>query len=334
MTSSILRRAVLPLALVSTLALAACGSEDPLAEQEPDPADGASVDVGADASPDAGGAALDSVTVGGANFTEMRIMQEMYAALLGDAGYEVEIISSDAREIYAPALVDGQIDVIPEYAATMAEYLNREVNGPDAPVVATNDAAATVEAMRPLAEELGLVVLEPAEAASQNGYAILESLAAEQDISTLSEFAAFMPQIRLAATEECPERPFCQPGLEEVYGFEVTELLPLGFGSPQAKQAVIAGAADMVLVGTTDATLAADGLVLLEDDQNLQLADNLVPVVTEEAAQDETLVETLNSLSEVLTSEDLAELNRRVDVDRELHADVAVSYLEEQGLTG
>lgn len=332
MNRSTLRRALVPLALVSSLALAACGSEDPLAETEVDPADGASVAAGAEASP--GGDGLESVTVGGANFTEMNVMQEMYAALLADAGYEVDVISSDAREIYALSLVDGQIDVIPEYAATMAEYLNREVNGPDAEVVASNDPAATVEAMRPLAEELGLVVLEPAEAASQNGYAILEALATEQDISTLSEFAAFMPEIRLAATEECPERPFCEPGLEEVYGFDVTEILPLGFGSPQAKQAVVAGAADMALVGTTDATLAADGLVLLEDDENLQLADNLVPVVTEEAAADETLVETLNSLSDVLTTEDLAELNRRVSVDRELAADVAQSYLEEQGLLG
>ena len=332
MTPSIFRRAVLPLAIVSSIALAACGSEDPLAEQDADPGDEAGVEDTAEEAPVAGG--LESVTVGGADFTEMRIMQEMYAALLSDAGYETEIVSPGSREIYAPALVDGQIDVVPEYAATMAEYLNRDVNGPEAEAIATNDAATTVEAMRPLAEEQGLVVLEPAEAASQNGFAILQALANEQGISTLSEFAAFMPEIRLSAVEECAERPFCEPGLEEVYGFDVTEILPLGFGSPQAKEAVVAGAADMALVGTTDATLEADGLVLLEDDKDLQLADNLVPVVTEEAAADETLVEALNSLSEVLTTEDLTELNRRVDVERELASDVAQSYLEEEGLIG
>ncbi|MFC5382571.1 ABC transporter substrate-binding protein [Aquipuribacter nitratireducens] len=326
MTTSILRRALLPAAVVATFALAACGSGDPLAESsEPAAGGGAS---------DAADAPAGTVVVGGANFTEMQIMTAMYAALLEDAGYTVETVASDSREIYGDALISGEIDVVPEYAATMAEYLNREVNGPEAEVVATNDAQSTVEAMRPLAEELGLVVLEPAAASSQNGYAILESVATENDITTLSDFAAFQPEIVLAATEECPTRPFCEPGLEETYGFDVTEVLPLGFGSPQAKQAVIAGEADMALVGTTDATLADDGLVLLEDDQSLQLADNLVPVANAGAAEDQTLVETLNSLAPVLETEDLAELNRRVDADRELPEDVARSFLEEEGLLG
>jgi osmoprotectant transport system substrate-binding protein len=335
MTTRTLRRALVPAAIIASLALAACGSGDPLAEDTAAPGGGGAAETGEatdDGSAAAGG--TGDITVGGANFTEMQIMTEIYAALLSDAGYTVDTISSDAREIYAPALASGDIDVVPEYAATMAEYLNREVNGPDAEVVATNDAAETVEAMRPLAEEQGLVVLEPAEAASQNGFAITQELSDETGATTLSDFAAAQPEIVLAATEECPTRPFCQLGLEETYGFTVTELLPLGFGSPQAKQAVVAGEADMALVGTTDATLEADGLVLLEDDQSLQLADNLVPVVNAEVAEDTALVDALNSLADTLTTEDLAELNRRVDGDRELPADVASEWLTEEGLIG
>ena len=336
MTSTILRRTLLPAALVASLALAACGSGDPLAEDDTDAGAGAdpAASEGSDpaASEDAAAGGSGSITVGGANFTEMQVMEEMYGALLTDAGYDVEIVASDSREIYGQALVDGDIDVVPEYAATMAEFLNREANGAEAEVVATGDVTETVEALRALAEEQGLYVAEPAEASSQNGFAILESVATENDIATLSDLAAFQPEIVLAATEECPTRPFCQIGLEETYGFTVTELLPLGYGSPQAKQAVVAGEADLVLVGTTDATLEADGLVLLEDDQSLQLADNLVPVFNAAAAEDTTLVETLDALADVLTTEDLAELNRRVDADRELPADVARDYLVEKGL--
>jgi len=330
MTTTTLRRALLPASLVASLALAACGSADPLSEDPAEP-DG---DAAGDTASDPADAPSGSIVVGGASFTEMQIMEEMYGALLTDAGYEIEIIASDSREIYGQALIDGDIDVVPEYAATMAEYLNREVNGPDAPLVATNDAAETVAAMEPLADELGLVVAQPAEAASQNGYAILETVATENDITTLSDFAAFQPDIVLAATEECSTRPFCQPGLQDTYGFAISEVLPLGFGSPQAKAAVVQDEADMVLVGTTDATLAADGLVLLEDDQSLQLADNLVPVLNATSAEDATLVETLNALAPLLTTEDLAELNRRVDADRELPADVATEFLTEAGLIG
>lgn len=333
MTTTILRRALLPAALVASLALAACGSGDPLADDAaaPDDAAGGAASDPASAAADA---PSGTIVVGGANFTEMQIMEEMYGALLTDAGYEVEIIASDSREIYGQALIDGDIDVVPEYAATMAEFLNREVNGAEAEPVATNDAAETVAAMEPLASELGLVVAEPAEAASQNGYAILETVATENDLTSLTDFAAFQPDIVLAATEECGTRPFCQPGLQDTYGFAISEVLPLSFGSPQAKAAVVQGQADMVLVGTTDATLAADGLVLLEDDQELQLADNLVPVLNATSAEDATLVETLDALAPVLTTEDLAELNRRVDADRELPADVATEFLTEAGLIG
>jgi osmoprotectant transport system substrate-binding protein len=329
MNRSILRGALLPVAVVASLAVAACGSGDPLAD-DPAATDGGAVDD--TPSEDPADAPAGAIVVGGANFTEMQVMEEIYGALLTDAGYEVEIVASDSREIYGQALIAGDIDVVPEYAATMAEFLNREVNGPDAELVATSDVDETVEAMRALAEEQGLVVGEPAEAASQNGYAILEAVAAENDITTLSDFAALQPDIVLAATEECPTRPFCQIGLEDTYGFTVSEVLPLGYGSPQAKQAVVTGEADMALVGTTDATLEADGLLLLEDDQQLQLADNLVPVFNAAAAEDQTLVDTLNALADVLTTEDLAELNRRVDADRELPGDVARDWLVEAGL--
>lgn len=299
------------------LTAAACGGDDPFAEES-----GESADAGS------GG----SVTVGGANFNEMLIMQNMYAELLREAGYDVDIVSPGNREIYAVSLESGEIDVVPEYAATMTEYLNREVNGSDAATVASSDIDATLEQLRSLAEQSGLVVLEPAEAADQNGFAVPQAFAEQNGLTTLSDLAALGTPVRLAAVEECPERPFCEPGLEQTYGLDISEVLPLGFGSTQAKQAVADGQADMVLVGTTDATLDDFGLVLLEDDKGLQQAENLVPVANDEWADDETFTEALNSLSDVLTTDDLIELNRQVDADRLQPDAVARDYLVEQGL--
>lgn len=275
----------------------------------------------------------ETVVVGGANFTEMQIMQAMYVALLEDAGFTTETISADNRELYFPELSSGAIDVVPEYAATLAEFLNIGANGADAEPIATNDAQETVEAMRPLAQEQNVVVLEPAEAADQNGFAVTEQFAQENDLTTLSDLGQLGQPIVLAATEECPERPFCAQGLTETYGIEFSEILPTGFGSPQTKAAVVDGDAQLGLVATTDGRLAEDGLVLLEDDKNLQLADNLVPAVNEDAASDE-LVEALNQLADALTTEDLIELNRQVDAERQQAADVARAWLEEKGLIG
>lgn len=301
------------------LGLTACGGSDD-AFQSAD-----------EASPASG--STESVTVGGASFTESLIMMEMYAALLEDAGYDVEVQPVDNRELYAPELQSGSIDVVPEYAATFAEYLNRAENGPDAEPVATGDVEETVAALRELAEANGLEVLEPADAANQNAFFVTEEFAEENDLQTLTDLGESGIPVVLAGTAECPERPKCLIGLEETYGIDVTEHLPLGFGSVQNKQAVVQGQADVGLSGTTDGTLSDLGLVVLEDDKGLQNADNLVPVVDADGpAASEEATEVLNELSATLTTEDLAELNRRVDEDREQAADVARSYLQEQGL--
>ena len=316
-----LRRLPLVCALVGgALALSACGGDDAFEEGAGDESGG-------------GGGGGETIVVGGANFTEMLIMQAMYVELLNDAGFETETVTADNRELYFPELGSGDIDVVPEYAATLAEFLNVGANGDGAELISTSDAAETVEAMRPLAEEEGVTLLEPAEAADQNGYAVTSAFAEENGLETLSDLGALGQPLVLAATEECPTRPFCQPGLEETYGLQIGSLLPTGFGSPATKEAVQSGEAQLGLVATTDGTLEQFDLVLLEDDMSLQLADNLVPAVNTESATDE-LTEALNALADVLTTDDLIELNRQVDSERMQAADVARAYLEEKGLVG
>jgi osmoprotectant transport system substrate-binding protein len=189
--------------------------------------------------------------------------------------------------------------------------------------------------MAPIAEEYGLTILEPAEAADQNGFAVSQEFAdANGGLTTLTQLGELGLPIVLAAGEECAERPFCQPGLEETYGLQITEILPLGFSTPQVKEAVAGGEAQLGLVATTDGTLESFGLVLLEDDKSLQLADNLVPIVNTETAGDEAVAEALNALAGVLTTEDLATLNAQVDAERQQEADVAQAYLEDKGLIG
>jgi osmoprotectant transport system substrate-binding protein len=276
--------------------------------------------------------AAGPVTVGGPNFTEGLIMTEMYRLLLEQAGYDVTVQTVDNREVYAPALERGEIDVVPEYLATMTEYLNLDVNGPDADPLATSDATETVEALQQLGAEVGIVPLQPAEAANQNAFFVTADFADENGLQTLTDLGELGEPVVLAATEECPERPFCQLGLEDTYGITISEVTPLGFGSPQTKQAVVDGQATLGLTGTTDGTLESFGLVILDDDQNLQLADNLVPVVSEQVAADEALTQALDALAPVLSTEDLAALNAQVDQERQKPADVAQKYLQDKGL--
>ncbi|CAG6393792.1 hypothetical protein SCOCK_220046 [Actinacidiphila cocklensis] len=66
----------------------------------------------------------------------------------------------------------------------------------------------------------------------------------------------------MAAGDECPDRPFCEPGLKSAYGIGVVSVAPEGVGTTQSRQAVKDGTGQLVLT-TTGATLEQFDLVLL-----------------------------------------------------------------------
>ena len=277
----------------------------------------------------ASGSGDKTLVVGGANFTEMSVMEQLYGQLLAKNGYTVSYKQVDNREIYEPALEQGQIDVVPDYAATLANFISKKTGGTGD--IATADANETVQKMQPLLSKLGLTALTPSPAKDNNAFAVTKKYAQANNLKTLSDLGKLGKPIVLAATTECPDRPFCQPGLEKTYGMKISKVLPLGFGSPQAKEAVTSGKADLVLTGTTDATLDQLGLVLLEDDKGLQQADNIVPVVSKKANTPEVKT-LLDKLSAALTTQDLTQLNAKVDAQRQTAQQVAKDFLASKGL--
>ncbi|WP_449346429.1 ABC transporter substrate-binding protein [Streptomyces xanthochromogenes] len=272
------------------------------------------------------------LTIGSAGFTESDLLAQMYAQLLAKAGYSTKILSVTNREIYEPALESGQIDVVAEYAATFADWLNAKAHGADAKPVGSPDLNSTMTALRALATPRGLTVLDPGRAVDQNAFAVARSYAREHRLKTLSDLGAAKLPVRLAAGDECVQRPYCEPGLKKVYGIDVTAVDPKGVGTTPAKQAVQSGQDQMVLTTTTDATLGQFGLVLLADDKHLQNADYIVPVVNRSRAGSAGVASALGRLNTVLTTADLASLNEQVDSWRRLPEDVAKNYLKSKHL--
>ncbi|MFD8570696.1 ABC transporter substrate-binding protein [Streptomyces sp. NPDC059639] len=280
----------------------------------------------------AGDGKKGKIVVGAASFTEAKVMGELYRQVLDDAGYDASVKTVENREIYEPQLAKGAIDVVPEYAATLAEFLNLKKNGSDAKAVASSDVDATITALRGLAEPEGLKVLDAGGAVDQNAFAVTEAYAKKHNLKTLSDLGKSGEKVKIAAGDECETRPFCAPGLKKTYGIDVTGIDPKGVGTTQSKQAVKNGQDQLVLTTTTDATLKNFGLVLLEDDKKLQNADNIVPVVNAKDAGDKAIADVLDKLTKTLTTDDLVELNRKVDAERQKEADVAKDYLEAKGL--
>ncbi|MGM0346360.1 MULTISPECIES: ABC transporter substrate-binding protein [Streptomyces] len=272
------------------------------------------------------------LTIGSAGFTESDLLAQMYAQLLNRAGYKTSILTVSNRELYEPALESGQIDVVPEFAATFADWLNARIHGTDAKPVGSPDLDTTMDALRALAAPRGLTVLPPGRAVDQNAFAVSADYAREHRLKTLSDLGASGLKVRLAAGDECVQRPYCAPGLRQEYGIDVTGVDPKGVGTTPAKRAVQQGRDQMVLTTTTDATLDQFGLVLLADDRHLQNADYVVPVVNRARAGGAGVTKALGRLNDVLTTSDLADLNEQVDNWRRLPADVARAYLRDKGL--
>ncbi|NEA59254.1 ABC transporter substrate-binding protein [Streptomyces sp. SID13666] len=287
---------------------------------------------GSDAASPSSGEKKGALVIGSAGFTESTVLAELYAQVLKNAGYPTSVQTLKNRELYEPALEKGQIDIVPEYAATLAEYFNTKANGPKAAPVASADVVTTVKALTTFAEPKGLKVLDAGPAIDQNAFAVNKDFAAEHKLKTLSDLGAAKVPVKLVAGDECPDRPFCSPGLKSKYGINITGIDPKGVGTVQSKQAVKDGTDQLVLTTTTDATLDQFNLVLLEDDKKLQNADNLLPVVNARDAGSADIATVLGKLTKALTTADLTDLNQKVDAERQKPADVAAAYLKSKGL--
>jgi osmoprotectant transport system substrate-binding protein len=196
------------------------------------------------------------ISVGGAGFTESTILANIYADVLGAAGFDASVREVGSRELYLQALKDGgEIQVFPEYLATVTESLDAD----EANRVASGDVEETLAALQPLAQENGLVFGEPSDAVDQNAFAVTQQFADELGVTTLSELAEACGDgsLVLGGPTECPTRPYCQPGLEGTYGLKFAKFQEYGdTGGPLTKAAIQQGEVSIGLVFSSDGALA------------------------------------------------------------------------------
>jgi len=198
-----------------------------------------------------------AVVVGAADFTESQVLATIYADALTNAGFQATVQTVGNRELYLPALERGEIQAFPEYLATVTEALDAD----DSRQVASGDVNKTVSALTPLAQQAGLVFGEPAEAADQNAFAVTQAFADQLGVTTLSELADACGDgsLVLGGPGECPQRPQCQPGLEETYGLKFASFSELDAGGPLTKAAIQQGEVSLGLVFSSDGALAKNG---------------------------------------------------------------------------
>jgi osmoprotectant transport system substrate-binding protein len=263
------------------------------------------------------------------DFPESEVLGELYGQALRQHGYPVElVVQLGAREVVAPALEQGKVDMVPEYLGSALNFLN------DRDRVATADPGLTHARLEQAFAPRGVSVLAHAPAVNRNGFVVTGDMARRRGLAKLSDLAPLASQLSFGGPPECPQRPLCLKGLQDVYQLRFARFEAMPSRAVTAA-ALETGEIDVGMIDTTDPNLVGADLVQLQDDRNLQPADNVVPVVRREIldAYGPPLVRLVNAVSARLTTAELTKLNLEV-ADGRPAADAAAAWLRAQTIIG
>ena len=269
-----------------------------------------------------------TITVGSKNFTEQKVLGEVYAQGLEAAGYKVskELNLGDEKTAQR-ALQSGEIDGYPEYTGTALLSLCSVPTDqiPKDPQQAYDDAKACFS-------RDGLTAFQPTPFTSSNEVGVKRDVAQKYGLTKISDLAEVDQDFTLFGSPECRQRTDCLLGLQQTYGLDFRRFTPVAIDLRH--QVLGRGERVASIVFTTDPQNKREGIVLLEDDKGMFPPYNSTFVVRNEIAEEAgpDLPKVLRQIQAGLTDEVMQELNARVDLDKETPEEVAEAYLQESGL--
>jgi glycine betaine/choline ABC-type transport system substrate-binding protein/ABC-type proline/glycine betaine transport system permease subunit len=270
-----------------------------------------------------------TLTVGSKNFTEQKVLGEIYAQAFGAAGYGVKRqLNLGDEQTALKALKGGQISGYPEYTGTiLLSFLNTKAS--DLP---TDEQDAYTKAKDGMATQ-GIDAYAPTPFTSSNEVGVLKSKAAELGLQKISDLKPKASQLTLYGSPECRTRRDCLLGLQQVYGLKFKKFVPVDID--QRHEVLKNGDADLSIVFTTDPQIKRDNEVLLEDDKGMFPPYNSTFLVKRSTADTAgpDLQKTIDAVNKNLTADVMQELNARVDLDKETPAQAASAYLKQYKLT-
>ncbi|MBW0102388.1 ABC transporter substrate-binding protein [Pseudonocardia sp. KRD291] len=295
---------LLALLAVATLGLTACGG-DPLAGG------------GSDSDPNV-------IAIGSGNFTESQLLAEVYSQALQDAGVQVEEpVAIGSREAYFPALLDGSVDLIPDYTGAVLQYLN-----PGAEQTRPDDVYRALQAELPPALVSGAM----SQAQDKDAVVVTRATADRLRLRTIADLAPHCPDLVFGSGAEFATRPDGIPGLRETYGCVFGSTRTLDSGGVLTVAALAGDDVAAANLFTTDPALPENDFVALEDPQENFAAQNVVPVLAKRKASP-AVTGVLDRISAKLTTAELLAMNAEAaGPDKPALRTVATSWLARNGL--
>lgn len=259
------------------------------------------------------------IIVGSKSFSESKTVSEIYALALENAGYKVIRKPNISNSVVYKAVKTGQVDVYPEYTGTIVEaYLKKSASGKSASQMATIAKSGV--------KKDGLVTFNYAPGDNRQGVGMRTSVAKKYHIKNLSDLQKNASKIRFVSQGEFDKRADALPGMNKKYG-KYNFKSKKDYDDSLKYKIITQGKGDAAPVSTTDGQLATSKFILLKDDKGLWPPYNLVPLVNKKAAQSHPKMEkALNKVDAKLTTKQLTQLNKKVDVDGQNYKIVAKNW--------
>ncbi|WP_394925422.1 glycine betaine ABC transporter substrate-binding protein [uncultured Robinsoniella sp.] len=262
-----------------------------------------------------------SIKVGSKDLTENLVVAEVYALALEDAGFSVERVMDIAGSVVHTSIMNGEIDLYPEYTGTgLISILKMD------PMTDAQQVYDTVK--EEYEKQYKLIWLDYSQANDGQGLVIRTDVADKYGIKTISDLQKNASELRFASQGEFDQREDGMLGLEKLYGpFEWKSSKVYDGG---LKYSVLENdEADAAPAYTTEGQLVKDEFTLLEDDKKLWPPYNLAPVVRETVLNTyPEIADILNKISATLDTKTVTKLNAEVDVVKREYEEVAKEYYD------
>lgn len=266
-----------------------------------------------------------TVTIGHKNYTEQRILGQMYSLLIEKhTDFDTRVLEFGGTQIAFQALRSDEIDMYPEYTGTAYSSIFKKTE--------VLDGEKTYNFVNnSLKEKHGMKMLKPLSLNNTYVFLAKPEFLNKYNIKKISDLKRFENQFDIASDNEFLDRPDGLPGMQEEYGLDFKEIK--GMDAGLLLTALNSGSVDISVGYGTDGRISKYGLKIIEDDKNFFPPYNVAPVIKEAFMEKyPSCYEAINLLGGKLDDSEMQRLNLKVSDGNISPREVAREYLEGAGL--
>lgn len=269
--------------------------------------------------------ARPDIVVGSKDFTESVILAEIFSQMLEARGLRVERRYELGGNLTHDSLVAGRIDAYPEYTGTSLMAILKHPPSTDA-------RAVYAQVKSEYAERFDVEVGPPL--GFEDTFAILVrgDDARRLNLKTISDAVPYAPKWRAGFGQDFMSRKDGYEGFARAYDLHFAER-PREMDLSLSYRALADGGVDIIAGNSTDGMIATLKLTQLEDDRHY-----FPPYEAVILARRDTLArlpqarDILQRLAGVITTDEMRNLNYKVDGEKRAAADVVREWRQAKGL--